>query len=1340
MMPYNREELAQTLFEESSDALFLFDPQTEQLVDVNPMSQRLSGFTRAELLQMQVTYIFRSEVKGGLQRLRLALGKTSFFHSQEGFYLRNKAGGVWIPVNISIARLHLKPRTLGLITARDIREQREHHAHLKKMEAGLRRVLSSVSDYVWSVELDSSGQFVQSYHSPVVEKVTGRPPEFYAAAMDRWFDIIDPEHRPKVTEAFRQLRQSIVPAVELEYRIVWPDGSLRWVRNSMVASQSNDSDRLRIYGVVTDISERKQTEALLAAEKQVLELIATGAPLPEVLRVLSLSMEEQSQGMLCSILLLDPDTHQLQCGAGPNLPDAYNQAINGVAVGPSVGSCGTAAYLGRKIVVEDIATDPLWAEYRDLALAHGLRACWSSPIFSTSGSVLGTFAIYYRQPRRPDSADLRLIERATHLAGIAIERKRTEEGLRNSEDRYRAFVEQSAEGIWRIELDQPISVDLPEDEQLEAFYHYAYLAECNDTFARTFGYAHARDLVGARLSKLLARSDARNENVMLSFIRSQYRLVAAESYESDRSGQSRVFQNNLVGTVEDGKVLRAWGTQRDITERKHMLEALKESETRLRALFDNSKQSFILVDRQHNIRAFNRVASELSHAFFGWDIREGASIASYFRVPGAEAFQECFALALTGQSRTVELELMGCGGAPHWFEFSWSPVIDESNQITGICFCGMSIDERKKAAEALTKSEARFRSLVQNSSDIITIVEASGTIRYMSPSFERILGYPQELCIGRNIVEYIHPEDRAAIWAVFSYRTQTPGVGAARECRLRHADGSWVHFEGVGNNLLDDPHIRGMVVHARDITERKRAAEALAHQHSFLRRLIDSIPDLIFYKDCKGDYLGCNAAFEKYIGRSEADLVGLSDLDLAPRERALSYQEKERQALAEGSPQRTEEWIEYADQRRALLEVLKTPFFDLGGRPLGLIGIARDITERRRLEEQLRQTGKMEAIGQLAGGVAHDFNNLLTVIVGNVSLLRMASPAEGSEAQLLSETQTAALRAAELTSKLLGFSRRTTLRLEPSNLNTFVQETVALLRRTIDPRINVEIRCAPDLWTVNTDPSQLNQVLMNLCLNARDAMATGGRLLLETANVTLDENFARLRLEARPGEFIRLRVEDTGHGIAPEIKQRIFEPFFTTKGPGKGTGLGLAMVFGIVKQHEGWIDCYSEVDQGTRFDIYLPRYCVPHETAATCAPAQLPCSGHETILLVDDEPMIRNLGRAILERYGYQVVLAEDGQQAVDIYRHGPESIDLVILDLTMPRLSGHDAFRQLLQLDPDVRVLFASGYSAEHVSEADHERLLGFVGKPYQPQDLARTVRSALDRAGQRNRAPASV
>ena len=267
---------------------------------------------------------------------------------------------------------------------------------------------------------------------------------------------------------------------------------------------------------------------------------------------------------------------------------------------------------------------------------------------------------------------------------------------------------------------------------------------------------------------------------------------------------------------------------------------------------------------------------------------------------------------------------------------------------------------------------------------------------------------------------------------------------------------------------------------------------------------------------------------------------------------------------------------------------------------------------------------------------------------------------------------------------------------------------------------------------VQADPGQINQVLMNLCLNARDAMSEGGQLLLETSNVTLDEDAVRLRLEACTGDFVRLRVRDTGRGISADIMPRIFEPFFTTKAPGKGTGLGLAMVFGIVKQHQGWIDCASVVNDGARFDIYLPR-CQPEATARTAVPPSLcPQHGTETILLADDEPMIRNLGRTILQSYGYQVHLAEDGLKAVEIYQREKAHIDLVILDLTMPQLSGRDAFRQLLQIDPEVRVLFASGYSAEHVSDLERERILGFVAKPYRPEDLAFTVRSVLDQARQ--------
>jgi CheY-like chemotaxis protein len=369
----------------------------------------------------------------------------------------------------------------------------------------------------------------------------------------------------------------------------------------------------------------------------------------------------------------------------------------------------------------------------------------------------------------------------------------------------------------------------------------------------------------------------------------------------------------------------------------------------------------------------------------------------------------------------------------------------------------------------------------------------------------------------------------------------------------------------------------------------------------------------------------------------------------------------------------------------------------------------------------------MEAVGQLAGGVAHDFNNLLTAILGNVTLLLGNQTLDDSERELLRDTERAAVRAAELTGQLLGFSRQTLLRLEPTNLNTSIEEIVGILRRTIDPRISVEVQKTPDLAPVHADPGRINQVLMNLCLNSRDAMIDGGRLLLETANVVVDQDHVRRHIDARLGAFVRLRVRDTGHGIPPDVRPRIFDPFFTTKPPGKGTGLGLAMVFGIVQQHQGWVECVSEPGRGTDFDIYLPRTAVTPPVAP--APAEAPpTGGHETILLVDDEPVIRNLGRTVLQRHGYRVVLAEDGREAVEIYQREHPGIDLVILDLTMPRLSGRDTLRHLQEFAPEVRVIFSSGYTAEQIPEPGKDGVLGFVNKPYRPQDLIRVVRQALD------------
>jgi signal transduction histidine kinase len=512
------------------------------------------------------------------------------------------------------------------------------------------------------------------------------------------------------------------------------------------------------------------------------------------------------------------------------------------------------------------------------------------------------------------------------------------------------------------------------------------------------------------------------------------------------------------------------------------------------------------------------------------------------------------------------------------------------------------------------------------------------------------------------------------------------------------------------------------------IRKAEETARSLARQWQVM---FDALCDGVCLVGREGTVLRCNQAMANLLKRPHSAIIG------------EPYQPLVRHLFGPGEVAflsglhnlQSRETVELCVHDR-WYRVTADPVHDEQGTVAGSVHLFADITERRHLEDQLRQAQKMEAIGRLAGGVAHDFNNLLTAITGNASLLMTGLARDDPNRESLATIEKAAWRAAELTRQLLGFSRQTMLWLKPIDLNQSVNEIVGFLRRTIDPRIQVEVKVAPGLWTVKADPSSITQVLMNLCLNARDAMPQGGRLLLETTNVILDQEYTRQHLEGEAGEFVRLRVSDTGHGIPAEILPRVFEPFFTTKELGKGTGLGLAMVFGIVKQHRGWIDCTSvvhEVHEGTSFDIYLPRSNANRKLPPQSGPPPVPKRGSETILLVDDKAMIRDVGRSILKGYGYRVLLAEDGREAVAIYRRDQDKIALVILDLTMPQLSGRDTLRELIRINPKVRVLFACGYSAEHMPDFGKDNVAGFVDKPYKPEELANTVRSVLDKPFER-------
>jgi signal transduction histidine kinase/ActR/RegA family two-component response regulator len=398
------------------------------------------------------------------------------------------------------------------------------------------------------------------------------------------------------------------------------------------------------------------------------------------------------------------------------------------------------------------------------------------------------------------------------------------------------------------------------------------------------------------------------------------------------------------------------------------------------------------------------------------------------------------------------------------------------------------------------------------------------------------------------------------------------------------------------------------------------------------------------------------------------------------------------------------------------------------GSIVGYRGIMRDLTVHKSLQKQLLQAQKMESLGTLAGGIAHDFNNLLQIMIGYSDMLLFNKKPSDREYEGLHAIRQAGRDGAELAKRILAFSRRLEPNAFPVNLNNEIARVQKMLERTISKMIRIEILLADNLQTVNADPSQIEQMLLNLVVNAQHAMPDGGQLTIETANVTLDEDYSRTHLDLKPGRYVLLSVSDTGHGMGKEVLEHIFEPFYTTKGVDEGTGLGLAMVFGIVKSHKGHVICYSEPGAGTTFKIYLPAIVQKIEQDVAVS-QQMPAFGTETILLVDDEDSIRKLGKEMLRMAGYKVLTAANGREALETYRSNQDSIAIVLLDLMMPEMGGKQCLAELIKINPRAKVVIASGYSANGpTKDALASGAKGFVGKPYDIRQVLEVIRRILD------------
>ena len=902
------------------------------------------------------------------------------------------------------------------------------------------------------------------------------------------------------------------------------------------------------------------------------------------------------------------------------------------------------------------------------------------------------------------------------------ERKRAEGVLQQSEEKYRTILENIEDAYYEV--------DLPGN-----------LTFFNDSLCRLVGYSE-EELMGMNNRQL---TDPENAKKLYQEFNKVYRTGGSSkvfNWEIIKKDGTKRNVEASVSLIKDsrGHSIGFRGIVRDITEHKGAEDALRESEERYRNILSNIEDGYYEVDISGNFSFFNNSLCKI----LGYPKEEmiGMNNRAYMdKETARRVYQAYNQVYTTGEPlKAFGYKIIRKDGIERFVESHVSLLTNAKGERIGFRGIARDMTERKQAEEALRQSEERYRTILENIEDGYYEVDLPGNFTFFNDSLCRMLGYSRDEMIGMGNQQYTDQENRKKLFQAFNeiYRTREPTKGF--DWKVFRKDGTKL-FGEVSVSLIKDSKgqpigFRGI---ARDITKRKQAEEALHNEKQRFQTLSDQAPFGMVMIDQDGTFKYMNPKFRELFGYDLTDIpdgktwfrkaypnptyrhdvieVWINDL------KSSKPGEKRSRIFTVTCKDGTEKAINFIPVQLETDENLMA---------------CEDITERKRaeeentvLQEQLRQSQKMEAIGRLGGGIAHDFNNLLTIIKGYSQLslldLKESDPLWGN----IQEIQKATQRATDLTRQLLAFSRRQILDLKVLDLNILLRELDKMLRRIIGEDIELVTLLAEDLGRVKIDPGQIEQVILNLAVNARDAMPSGGKLTIETANVVLDEEYAHAHVAVVPGHYVRLSISDTGVGMPRELMGKVFEPFFTTKEKGKGTGLGLSMVYGIVKQIGGNIWVYSEPGHGTTFKIYLPRVEEQLDTFHALDEIDSSPRGGETVLLVEDDPSVRDLALRLLRQQGYTVLEAANGVEALHVAQeHGGEKIHLLLTDVVMPQMGGKELADQLKIFRPDVKVLYTSGYTDDAIV---HHGVLEpgthFLQKPFSLKTLSHKVREVLDR-----------
>jgi len=1276
---------------------------------------RVLGYARQELQDANYRLISPADNIQGIQDAFNEIYRTGRKRTFPEYALLTRQGTIiHIEMSVSLMRSPSGEPVGFSGIGRDVTEKLRNEKIIQDREKHLRMITDNISDIIWTMDLNLRW----TYLSPSVQRMTGFSPEeivglpLKAMLPAEVYAGIEQNFAAELVKDDQGLTPDRQRAATFEMPLMRKNGTELWVEISANFNRDTSGKPFEIVGVTRDITERKKVQKALEESEAIYRK----------------TLESTSDGV--SIIQDDQYVY---------FNEQFLQTL-GIPKGYPVGG----STLGALIHPDD--RPKIKEPYLKRLQGEPTPGKHEIRVLRPDGKLLYLLVTSVDTAFNGQPAILSFMQNIT-------ERKNAENALAESEKRYRTMTENVNDIVWIFNFNLQITYVSPSNIRLTGFAPEEVQNKPLDDFIAPDSLAFAAQV----LSDELARETG-GQPVDLN----RYRTLQIEVY-SKKGDNVWLEVNATFNRDANGQATEILAVGRNITERRNMERALAESEKRYRIMAENVNDIIWTINLNLQITYVSpssaRVTGYTQEETQRTPLDQLLTAESFAFATGRLADE--LALEASGQpfdpnrAITLEIEAIHKGGGTIWLEITGTFNRNERGEITEILVVGRDITKRKKTEQALADSEKLYRMIVENMQDVIWIMDFNLQYKYRSPSSMRITGYTTDEIMSIPTHELMTPKsyDLAQKILLEELESEQRGLPVdphrvrTMELEIYKKGGGtiWIEITATFNRDREGNPFE-ILLAARDISARKKIEDALRESEQRYRMIVENMHEIIWTTDLNLRNTYMSLSCFPLTGYTPEELLHMPpDQVLTPESAALAasivLEEIARESSGEPvDPLRSrtmKQEILRKDGGTVWLEVTGTFIRDESGKATGMLMAGRDITARMkaeedkdRLEAQLMQAQKMEIVGRLAGGVAHDFNNMLSVILGYVDLAKLRLAKQHPVLKDIAEIEKAAIRSRDITMQLLAFSRKQIIEPKVIDLNDLVAHTQKALTRLIGEDIELLVLLKERLWPVKFDPSQIEQILINLAVNARDAMPQGGKLTIETANSILDASYCENHVGFTPGDYVRLSFSDDGVGMNKETLQHIFEPFFTTKDVGKGTGLGLATVYGIVKQNDSFINVYSEPAHGTTFSIYIPR--TGEEKSPEDASEEEPrLAGHGNILLVEDDAMVLQITTGMLESMGYTVTATSDPQVALAVCKDPAAKIDLIISDVVMPGMSGKELRDRFVEMRPDINFLFMSGYTADVI--AHHgvlEEGVQFLQKPFTIKSLAGKIKEVLARS----------